>query len=96
MLKLFQKKKADNLNVQAHETEFLTAKQALEESSQSWLIKTRAEILEKIKKEVKYGRRHACFINAYITGEDAIFLRELGYRVEVLKFEKEPAFIIYW
>ena len=96
MLKVFQKKKADNLNVQAHETEFLTAKQALEETSNSWLTITRAEILERIKKEVKRGSRHAAFIDAYIADEDATFLRKLGYRVEVLEYQKKPAFIIYW
>lgn len=83
MFNLFKKNTVETGNVQSNKDRIISAKEALDVSTQEWQTLTTEEIFSKISGMAKGGFRDATFYASYITGAQLTQLKELGYEVKI-------------
>ena len=99
MFNLFKKISIKEIeaNIQAPEASYMSAKDALKLASQKWSTLPTEKIFEKIQMYASKGYRIAHFSDAYITGEQILMLKELGYKVEIYTSDScNPFFEVSW
>ena len=83
MFNLFKKNTVETGSVQSNQDKIISAKEALDVSTQEWQTQTTEEIFEKIYGMAKGGFRDETFYASYITGAQLTQLKELGYEVKI-------------
>ena len=97
MIKLFEKKIKETGRVQSSEEIIISAKEALNISSEKYSVLPTKTVFETIQKRAHEGFRNACFDSAYINGKQLNQLRELGYTVDIFTLKGYiPYFKVSW
>ena len=84
-------------NVQAPETSYMSAKEALKLASQKWVALPIEKIFEEIQNAASKGYRNAHLTGVCINGEQLLTLQQLGYKVDIYEnSSSNPFFIVSW